>query len=132
MNAQTQAVFSQEGVFTPDSLHAGDFPIRTRKLTLVSGQNLTRGALLGIITASGKATLALSASADGSETPNCILAEDTDASAGDKDCIVYISGDFNSNAMTFGAGITADSAREGLRDLNIYLTSAVTADNGLS
>lgn len=123
----TRAGFGNEGSFTPDSLHAGDFPIRTRKVTLITGQNLKRGALLGVITASGKYTLSLSASADGSQAPKAILAEDTDATAADKDCIVYISGDFNENAVTFGTGQTADGVREALRDLNIYLTKAVSA-----
>ena len=94
-------------------------------VTILSGQNLARGALLGKITASSKFTLSAAASADGSETPAVILAEDCDASAGDKKAVVYLSGDYNSNAVTFGAGHTADSVKDGLRDRNIYLTAAV-------
>lgn len=127
MGTINNAGFSNEGNFTPDSLHAGDFPIRTRKVTLVSGQNLTRGALLGIITTGGKYTLSASASSDGSQTPKAILAEDTDASGGDKQCVVYISGDFNQDAVTLGTGHTVASVLEGLRDLNIYLTKPVSA-----
>lgn len=126
MSLTKNAGFSAEGTFTPDDLHAGDFPIRTRKVTLASGQNLVRGALLGIITASGKATLSASASADGSQTPNCILCEDVDASDGDTDAMVYIAGDFNQDAITFGTGHTAASVREGLRNLNIYLHAPVS------
>lgn len=127
MGFNTQAGFSSEGAFVPDNLHAGDFPIRTRKVTLITGQNLVRGSLLGIITASGKATLSASASADGSQTPNCILAEDTDATAADAEAVVYIAGDFNQDALTLGAGHTAASVREGLRDINIYLHKPVSA-----
>lgn len=127
MSFKTQAGFASEGSFVPDSLHAGDFPIRTRKVTLVSGQNLTRGALLGQITAGGKYTLSLSAAGDGSNTPKAILAEDTDASGGDKDAVVYISGDFNQDAITYGTGHTAASVIDGLRDLNIYLHKPVSA-----
>lgn len=127
MGFKTQAGYSNEGQFVPDNLHAGDFPIRTRKVTLVSGQNLVRGTLLGQITTGGKYTKSASASADGSQTPKAILAEDVDASGGDKDAIVYISGDFNSNAMTFGTGHTAASVLDGLRDLNIYLHTPVSA-----
>lgn len=125
--ATTRAGFSQEGAYTPDSLHAGDFPIRTRKVTLVSGQNLQRGALLGIITTGGKYTLSLSASSDGSQTPKAILAEDVDASGGDKDAVVYIAGDFNETAITYGTAHTADTVREGLRDQNIYLHKPIDA-----
>lgn len=125
--AVTRASFAQEGAYTPDSLHAGDFPIRTRKVTLVSGQNLQRGALLGIITTGGKYTLSASASSDGSQTPRAILAEDVNATAGDRDAIVYISGDFNQNKVTLGAGHTVASVLEGLRDQNIYLHNPVSA-----
>jgi hypothetical protein len=121
-----QPKFTTES-YTPDRLHAGDFPIRTLDVTIASGQNLGRGALLGKITASGKYVLSLAAAADGSEVASAILAEDVDASGGDKPGIVYVSGDFNENAITYGTGHTADSVRAGLRDLNIYLHKPVSA-----
>lgn len=114
-----------EGTFTDDNLHAGDFPIRTRKVTLVAG-TYVRGALLGQITTGGKYNLSLSAASDGSQTPKAVLAEDL-VLAADGDAIIYISGDFNQHVMTFGTGHTADSVREGLRDLNIYLHKPVVA-----
>lgn len=121
-----QPKFTTES-YTPDRLHAGDFPIRTLDVTIASGQNLARGALLGKITASGKYVLSLAAAGDGSEVPSAILAEDVDASAGDKSGIVYVSGDFSEDAITYGTGHTADSVRAGLRDLNIYLHKPVSA-----
>jgi hypothetical protein len=45
-------------------------------------------------------TLALSASSDGSQTPTAILAEDCDASGGDKEAMVYKAGTFNESALT--------------------------------
>lgn len=116
--------FSSEE-YAPDALHAGDFPIRTWDVTLASGQNLTRGALLGKITSGGKYTLSLSAASDGSQTPDAILAEDCDASGGDKQAIVYISGDFNEDQIHYGASHTAASVRAGLRAKNIYLHPSV-------
>lgn len=101
--------------------------LNTYKITLISGQNLTRGALLGKITASGKYTLSLSAAADGSQTPDLILADDTDASAGDVVTIAYSRGDFDENAVTFGAGHTAASVRETLRGKGIVLVPSVSA-----
>ncbi len=114
--------------YTPDNLIAGDFPVETSTVTIVSGQNLTRGALLGKITASGKFTLSASGAGDGSEVPIAVLAEDTDASGGDVSNVpVYVSGDFNEGQVTFGTGHTADSVRWDLYGRGIYLKSAVSA-----
>jgi hypothetical protein len=121
-----QPKFTSES-FTPDRLHAGDFPIRTLDVTILSGQVLTRGALLGKVTASGKYRLSESASVDGSEVPDAILAEDVDASAGDKSGIAYISGDFNEDAITYGTGHSAASVKDALRDKSIYLHAPVSA-----
>lgn len=120
------------GTHTPDHLHAGDFPIRTLGVTLVSGQNLTRGALVGIITSSGKYKLSAltdddGSVTDGSATPVGILAEDCNASGGDKATLIYISGDFNTRAMTFGTGHTAASTRLALAARGIFTTDAVPA-----
>lgn len=117
--------FNDEGTFADDNLHAGDFPIRGRKVTLVAG-TYKRGHLLGQITTGGKYNVSLAAASDGSQTPRAICAEDL-VLAADGEAIVYIAGDFNQNAMTFGTGHTADSVREGLRDLNIYLHKPVVA-----
>lgn len=64
-----------------------------------------------------------SAATDGSETPRAILAQDCDASAADKECLVYERGDFNEAALTFGTGHTAATVREALRQRGIHLVS---------
>lgn len=110
--------------FTPDRLVAQNAHLLVAvPITLISGQNLTRGAVLGKITASGKYNLSLSAAADGSQTPDAILAEDTNASGGDKATVAYIRGDFDSSALTFGASHTVASTKEGLRLKGIQLIS---------
>ena len=91
---------------------------------LVSGQNLERGALLGKITSSGKLTLSLSASTDGSEVPYAILNDDVDASSADKRCPIILGGEINSKSVIFGADHTADSTKDGLRGLSIFLKTA--------
>lgn len=116
-----------EGSFNPDLLVAGDHPVRTKGVTIASGQNIVRGALLGIITAGSQAILSLAAAVDGSEVPNCIAGEDIDATAGAVESFAYTAGDFNSNAMTFGTGHTAASTREGLRNKSIYVVDPVVA-----
>ncbi len=107
-----------------DNLLAADDYV-TDTGVLISGQNLQRGALLGRITTGGKLNLSLSAAADGSQTPFAILAEDTDATGGDKPCIYYLFGEFNANQMTFGTAHTLASTKNALRALGIFLKTAV-------
>ena len=127
MNVNYQPSRSVEGTFTPDDLVTGEFPYVTEQVTIISGQNLVRGALLGKITASGKFNLSLSAASDGSEVPDMILAEDCDASGGDKVTLAYKSGAFNTNRVTFGTAHTAASVAAGLRDKGIYLKAGIPA-----
>ncbi len=121
--------FQNEGTFTPDNLLAGDYPRVTDTVTLVSGQNLGRGAVLGKITASGKYTLSLAAAEDGSEDPCAVLAAATDASGGDKKTAIYQTGEFNQDALTFGTGHSKTTAatRDALRALGIFLKTIVAA-----
>lgn len=119
--------FTSEGTFAPDLLIGGDHPIRTIGVTILSGQNLLRGALLGKITASGKYILSLSAAVDGSQTPVGILGEDVNATAGDAVSFEYVAGDFNSRKVIFGTGHTIASVREALHARSIYLHDAVPA-----
>ncbi|PLU65371.1 hypothetical protein BMJ20_31525 [Sinorhizobium medicae] len=86
-------------------------PVITRNITIVSGQNLKRGAVLGNITTSDKYTLSASAAADGSQTPALVLATDCDASAGDVVAAAYASGAFDSTKLILGAGHTASLPR---------------------
>lgn len=130
MNTYSSSPFqpgATSDVFVPDQLIAGRFPLVTDTVTLVSGQNLKRGAVLGRITASGKYTLALSAAGDGSNTPVAILADDCDATSADKLAGVYFAGEFNGNALTLGTGITLAAATIALRDASIFIKSAVSA-----
>lgn len=113
--------------YSPDKLIAGEQPLASRKVTLILGQNVTRGTVLGKITASGKYNKSLSAAADGSQTPDVIAAEDVDATAADKEILVYVRGDFNENALTLGAAHTVASIREGLRAKGITLVAAQSA-----
>lgn len=89
----------------------------TRKVTILSGQNLAEGAVIGKITASGKYKLSASAAGDGSETPDLVLAQVCDASGGDKEAIAIetCTAGLVSAALVLGAGHTVASIREGLR-----------------
>lgn len=121
------AKFSSDS-YNPDRLLAGPAAeLVARQITLISGQNLVRGAVLGKITASSKYNQSLSAAVDGSQTPDAVLAEDCDASGGDKVTIAYFTGHFNESRLGIGTGHTADSIREGLRAKGIHLIKATAA-----
>ena len=120
------ANFQTEGTYTPDNLLAGNAHLLVaRKVTVLSGQVLQRGAVLGTITSSGKAILSLAAATDGSQTPDLILAEPVDATGADAPALAYERGDFNAGAITLGTGHTVASIREGLRAKGITLLTAI-------
>jgi hypothetical protein len=112
--------------YTYDNLLVGDDYI-TDSATLVSGQNLKRGAALGKITASGKLAQLDSTKSDGTQTAYAILAADCDASGGDKVCPVYKSGEFNQAAVGFTGSDTAASFKEAFRAVDLYLKATIPA-----
>ena len=98
--------------FTPGDLIVGTYPVETRPITIVSGAGvLTRGTVLGKITASSKYTTALAASSDGSEDPAAILAVDVDATSADVATVKYASGEFDGAKLVLGTGITLDAVK---------------------
>lgn len=116
-----QATFRSED-WPNDELVAGNgHLLYSEPGTLLSGQNLKRGALLGKITTGGKLTLSASASSDGSQTPYGVLVDDVDASDGDMPCLVYVRGDFQDAGLTLGTGHTVASVEAGLRDKGIFI-----------
>jgi hypothetical protein len=54
------------------------------QVTVISGQNLALGTVVGIITASGKVTILAPGAADGSQNAAGVMAAAVDASAADK------------------------------------------------
>jgi hypothetical protein len=119
--------YQNEGEVKPDNLVGGDFPVATDTVTILKGQVLKRGAVLGAITANNKHVLSASAAADGSEEPVVILAEDIDATADDVKAPVYLTGQYNSRALTLGAGHTIASVKKALRPLSIFVKETVGA-----
>ena len=112
--------------FNLDGLLIGEHPVTSRQITLLSGENRARGAVLGKITATGKYQLSASAAVDGSEVPDAILAEDTDASGGDVATPAYFTGGFDESKLVLGTAHTAASIREGLRVKGIHLINVQT------
>jgi len=125
-NNPFQPGISQDA-FVPDQLIGGDMKIVTKTVTYLAGTAYKRGMVLGKVTASGKYTLALSASSDGSQTPVAICVDDVDATAADALGGIYQMGEFNVNAVTLGTGITAAAATAALEAQNIYLKTPISA-----
>lgn len=96
-------------IHTEDNLLSGDFPRVTAPVTVLSGQNVVRGQVMGKITASGKYRACNSGLTDGAEVAEAVMAADVDASLSDLPGIVYLTGEFNSNAMTVAALPSVDT-----------------------
>lgn len=76
-------------------------------VTLITGQNLAPGAVLGKITASGKHTILDPAASDGSQTAAAVLFAAVNATAADKAAVVTArDSEVAGNALTWPAGIT--------------------------
>lgn len=119
--------FANAGTFTPDNLIAGDFPRKTKTVTLASGTAYKRGDVLmpevdGDDEPTGNYTICTD---NGSAI--YILAEDRDASDGDLDATVFMTGEFNINSVNVGAGATKAGVSVTLEARNIYLVAAVAA-----
>lgn len=119
--------FTDQGSLTPDNLFAGDLPRSTKMITIASSAALTKGTVLGRITASDKYLKSLSAAADGSQVPKAILAADADASGGDVLAPIYFTGEFNEDALVLGTAHTIASIRDGLRQMGIILKKILAA-----
>jgi len=113
-----------------DGLIGGTDPnLFTKNITIASGAGiLPRGRVLGKITASGKFTSVNSASTDGSQSANCVLAYSVDATSADVVGTAYLSGIFNREYLTFGGTDTPTNHEETLRGMDIYLTSEKGVD----
>ncbi len=98
--------------------------------TLISGQNLLAGRVLGKITASGKYTALAPAAGDGSQTAAAILVADTDASAADKTCAVIArNAEVNNLELGWGAlsggQITTATAQLAAATVNIIVRTGI-------
>ncbi|MBW1998616.1 MAG: head decoration protein [Deltaproteobacteria bacterium] len=90
-------------VHTQDNLIAGPMPRSEVGIVLASGENLSRGAPLGRVTATGKYKEWDPNASDGTQNFRAILAEDCDASGGDENCVAYFSGQFNYDGIQWDA-----------------------------
>jgi hypothetical protein len=86
--------------------------------TLLSGQNLVAGAVLGKITATGKWKVYDNAASDGSQSAAGILMAATNASSADTACAVLVrDAEVIYGALTWGAGSPTIDTPAGIVDL---------------
>jgi hypothetical protein len=86
--------------------------------TIVSGQNLTTGTVVGIITASGKATQVNPAANDGSQTAAGVLVFDVDATGGDTPGVLIARHAIcSANRLVWPEGITDPQKAAGIAQL---------------
>jgi hypothetical protein len=117
-------------MFIPDQLFAGQFQPVSTPITVASGAAvLPRGTVLGKVTATGKYIESLAGAADGSQTPVAILADQADPTGGDVLSGAYLTGEFNSNALTFDASWTVATLTAAMRPYGIFIK---TMNAGLS
>ena len=114
-------------VFTPDNLFGGNVaPVVANEELIVSGAGvLTRGTVLGLVTASGKLNIVDSTKSDGTQIPYAVLAEDIDATSADKKCGVYLTGEFNINKLVFGGTDTAATHKVNARKIGIFFKKTI-------
>ncbi len=97
-------------------------------VTLLSGENRPAGALLGKITTGGKYKLSTTGAADGSQLPTnqAVLMEACDATAGDKLCLVCLTGGVDYARLTVGASWTAALLKEAVAKYGLHIHNSYT------
>lgn len=128
--ATTKAGFTarQDSPLADELIGSDAENILARKYDIPEGEVITRGMLVGLVTADGTVREAKSANGDGSQTAFGIAAEDADSSdspPADTQVNVYVRGSFNEHAVSIGTGLTLAGIRETLRDKGIYLETPV-------
>ena len=109
---------------TRDNLFAANqiMPVVSDKLTIAKAGVLKRGTLL---TAGGAKVSATTTQGESPTTTYddvyAVLAEDVDTTDNAKDAAVYLTGEFNKNALIFGgSGTTIENFRASARKVGIF------------
>lgn len=96
----------------------------TKVITVLAGQKLEKGTILGVITVTKKCKMVDKDSTDGSEVAKYILSTDIDATVADIEALVYKRGYFISNNLVIADGDSVEAHEEELNNNSIYTTTA--------
>jgi hypothetical protein len=99
------------------------FTITDGATDFVVGDTFYVTVLLG----AGKYKLSVASALDGSQKPSAILADYADPSAGDVVCAIYLTGEFNANAINYDASWEPSALLAALRPYSIFLRSVLPA-----
>jgi len=95
------------------------------KFVIVEGATpfiITDGFKITIAAGSGKLKKATLAAVDGSNKVYGVLAADVDATSADAEAVVYLTGQFNEDALVFGTGLTKTNTKVDARSKGIHYT----------
>lgn len=113
--------FQHAGTFVQDNLLAGDFPLKTRSVTLLGGSVYKRGTVLQPTADDGEIFEIVTIDSEA----KYLLLEDVDATAGNHVATVAMTGEFNARRITFGEGATYEGVAYELERHSIYLRGSV-------
>lgn len=98
--------------FTPSVDIAGDGEVKTRGVTIASGNGtIAYLQVLGRITTGGKLAKHNPGAADGSQVAVALAAYPVDATSADVTCEVIVSGEFNTASCVFHADTDTDAEK---------------------
>jgi hypothetical protein len=117
---------SQQVVFVPDQLIAGNLKLVTSTVTFAAGNTLVRGQVVGQVTASGDYIPSVATATDGSQVPCGIVVDAVDASAAAAQGAIYEMGEFNANYMTFDTSWTLAALSRALRQFSIFVKTGLS------
>lgn len=112
------------GSFNEDNLFVGLVSnIVTDKVLIPVNKNYIRGTLMAL-DASGKGVICDKSKTTGEDNPYGILCDDIDTKDGEEYTAVYLTGEFNINAITVGSGDAKDYKQKS-RNVGIFLKDAL-------
>lgn len=131
LTATTFSLVNPNGIPLPNGAALGAYANPEINFTTTAGGTaFIAGDGFDITVAAGASTWkkSVATAVDGSQVPAGILAEAADASGGDVNGGVYLTGEFNENRVIYDVSFTLAALRDLLRPLNIFLKSAIIAD----
>lgn len=114
------------GEFEHDNLFAGGVqPVVTEEILLKQGELYLRGTVVSR-DSDGKAVI-VDSSVPATAKPYGILTDNIDATEEDVPSTVYLTGEFNPNALIFGGTDTVETHKVALREMGIFLKNTQKA-----
>lgn len=106
--------------YDPSEIEIGGSNVHFRKLTILAGSVLTAGTVLGESATATK----YEAAPDQASIEPFVLLNDVDATSGDVEANVYISGTFDFNKLTAPGGVTLKQLQDAWKGTAMFVVSA--------